>query len=220
MTGLQRLGIALVTAAIAGTAVWVLVPAWLGPKPAREVQLALPPGVTLGGPFRLTDETGTQVTEQSFRGRFMLVYFGFTYCPDVCPTELAKMATALDLLGERAEEVVPLLITVDPARDTPEALAQYTDLFHPRLIGLTGTEAEIAAVAKAYRAYYAKVRTGDGPTDYTIDHSAFIYLMGRRGEFVALFNPETTPEAIADAIARAIARSPRVSVAQPKGGHT
>ncbi|MCS6922259.1 MAG: SCO family protein, partial [Elioraea sp.] len=149
MTFWQRIGLALATAVVAGGTAWVLVPAWLSPPKTHQVQTSLPSGVTLGGPFSLTDETGARVTEATFRGRFMLIYFGFTYCPDVCPTELAKMAAALDLLGPEAEEVVPILISVDPERDTPAALAQYTDLFHPRLIGLTGTEAEIAAAARA-----------------------------------------------------------------------
>lgn len=220
MTLWQRLGVGLATAAVAGAAAWFFIPAWLGPPRSEPVQVALPAGITLGGPFSLIDETGARVTNETFRGRFMLIYFGFTYCPDVCPTELAKMAAALDLLGDAAEEVVPILITVDPERDTPAALAQYTDLFHPRLIGLTGTEAEIAAAARAYRAYYAKVRTGQAPDEYTMDHSAFIYLMGRRGEFVALFNPETTAEQMAEAMRRAISASPRVSKMQPQGGRT
>ena len=220
MTLWQRLGLGVATAAVAGAAGWFLISAWFAPPRSEPVQVALPAGVTLGGPFTLTDETGARVTDETFRGRFMLIYFGFTYCPDVCPTELAKMAAALDLLGEAAEEVVPILISVDPERDTPAALAQYTDLFHPRLIGLTGTEAEIAAAARAYRAYYAKVRTGRGPDEYTMDHSAFIYLMGRRGEFVALFNPETSAEQMAEAMRRAIAAAPRVSTVQPQGGRT
>ncbi|WP_198669002.1 SCO family protein [Elioraea thermophila] len=220
MTTWQRIGLAIVTAAVAGGAAWLVVPAWLSPPKTHQVQVALPAGVTLGGPFALTDETGARVTNETFRGRFMLIYFGFTYCPDVCPTELAKMAAALDLLGAEAEEVVPILITVDPERDTPAALAQYTDLFHPRLVGLTGTEAEIAAAARAYRAYYAKVRTGPGPDEYTMDHSAFIYLMGRQGEFIALFNPQTTPEQMAEAMRRAIAAAPRVSTMQPQGGRS
>lgn len=220
MTLWQRIGLAVVTAAVAGGAAWVVVPAWLSPPKTPQVQVALPSGVTLGGPFSLTDETGARVTPETFRGRFMLIYFGFTYCPDVCPTELAKMAAALDLLGAEAEEVVPILITVDPERDTPSALAQYTDLFHPRLVGLTGSEAEIAAAARAYRAYYAKVRTGPGADEYTMDHSAFVYLMGRQGEFIALFNPQTTPEAMAEAMRRAIAGAPRVSTVHSQGGRS
>ena len=209
MTRPRRLALVVTAAAVTGGAGWMLASAWLGPEPRPEVAAALPPGIAIGGPFSLLDETGRRVTEATFRGRFMLLYFGFTYCPDVCPTELAKMAAALDLLGAAAEEVVPILITVDPGRDTPEALAQYTDLFHPRLIGLTGSEAEVAAAARAYRAYHARVATGPGPDEYTMDHSAFVYLMGRQGEFVALFHPQTTPEAMAEAIRRAIAASPR-----------
>ena len=210
MKSIRRLALAATAAAAAGGGALMLASAWLGAEPRPEVAVALPPGVAIGGALSLIDENGHRVTDATFRGRFMLVYFGFTYCPDVCPTELAKMAAALDLLGAAAEEVVPILITVDPGRDTPEALAQYTDLFHPRLIGLTGSEAEVAAAARAYPAYHARVATGPGPDGYTVDHSAFVYLMGRQGEFVALFHPQATPEAMAEAIRRAIAASPRL----------
>jgi protein SCO1/2 len=111
----------------------------------------------VGGPFTLTDHTGKRVTDQDFHGRTMLVFFGFTFCPDVCPSGLQVMSAALDKLGPKAERVVPILITVDPERDTPAQLALYVSSFHPRLIGLTGTPAEIEAVAKAYRAYVKKV---------------------------------------------------------------
>ncbi len=212
MTFGRRLALASAAAAATGGAAWMLAAAWLSPNRQPAVQVALPPGIAIGGPFSLVDETGYRVTDQTFRGRFMLVYFGFTYCPDVCPTELAKMAAALDLAGAAAAEVVPILITVDPRRDTPEGLARYTDLFHPRLIGLTGTETEVAAAAKAYRAYYARIPIGPGEDDYTLDHSAFIYLMGREGELISLFNPQTTPETIAETIRRAVAASPPPSV--------
>lgn len=220
MTAGRRLLLAGATIAVVAPSGWLLADRWLGPAPRQPVQVALPAGVSLGGPFSLIDETGRRVTEATFRGRFMLVYFGFVYCPDVCPTELARMAAALDLLGEAAEEVQPILVSIDPERDTPEALAQYTDLFHPRLLGLTGSEAEIAAAAKAYRVYYAKVRTGPEPDAYTMDHSAFTYLMDRAGALVALFHPETTPEAMAEAIRRAIAAAPRPTSSQQPGAYT
>ena len=139
----------------------------------------------VGGPFHLTDHTGRRVTEQDFRGRFMLVFFGFTYCPDVCPTALQVMAAALDKIGAKAEQITPILITVDPERDTPEQLAMYVRSFHPRLIGLTGTPLEIDAVTKAYRVYVRKVPQENG---YTMDHTAIVYLMGKDGRFVAPFN--------------------------------
>ncbi|HWA79670.1 MAG TPA: SCO family protein [Acetobacteraceae bacterium] len=163
-------------------------------------------GLGIGGPFRLTDDTGRTVTDASFRGRWMLVYFGYTSCPDVCPTELATIAAALHDLGADADRVAALFITVDPARDTPKVLAAYVRLFDRRLIGLTGTPAQIAATARAYRAYYQKVASGDRNA-YHMDHSSFIYLMGPDGGFEDLFNPGTRAADIAASIRSRIARS-------------
>lgn len=179
---------------------------WL--RPAQEsLGPTLPAGVAIGGPFSLIDETGTPVTAETYRGRHMLIFFGFTYCPDVCPTELAKVAATLDLLGPEAERIAPLFVSVDPARDTPEALAQYTDLFHPAIVGLTGTEEQVAAAARAFRVYHNKVRTGPEPDAYTMDHSAFVYLMGPDGRFRQFFSPQATPEQMASAIRAHLARS-------------
>ncbi|WP_270934498.1 SCO family protein [Falsiroseomonas oryzae] len=159
----------------------------------------LPQGLVLGGPFTLTDHTGRRVTEADFAGRFLLVYFGFTYCPDVCPTELGTIAAAVDALDGQADRVVPVFITVDPERDTQEAMADYVSRFHPRMVGLTGTEQQVAAAARAYRVFYAKVQRTDA-TDYLVDHSSFVYLVGPDGRVRALFRPDTTPDAIAQAI--------------------
>jgi protein SCO1/2 len=167
------------------------------PPSAGGVQL--PQGMALGGPFHLTDQTGRRVTEADFPGRFMLVYFGFTYCPDVCPTELGTMIAALDVLGDAANRVTPVFITIDPERDTSEAMADYVARFDPRLIGLTGTPEQIAAVARAYRVFYAKVERPE-TTQYLMDHSSFIYLVGPDGRVRALFRPQTSPEAIAQAV--------------------
>jgi protein SCO1/2 len=167
--------------------------------PSAGGGMQLPPGLNLGGPFRLTDHTGRAVTDQDFAGRWLLVYFGFTYCPDVCPTELGAIAAALDAMGAEGEQVTPLLITIDPQRDTPEQLANYVTLFHPRLIGLTGTAEQIQEVARRYRVYYARVQRPE-MTDYTMDHSSFIYLTGPDARVRALFRPETSPEAIAAAV--------------------
>ena len=112
---------------------------------------------TVGGPFTLTDHTGRRVTDKDFRGQHLLVFFGFTYCPDVCPSGLQVMTAALEELGPKAEKITPIFISVDPERDTPEQLALYVSSFHPRLVGLTGTPEEIQQVAKAYRVYYKKV---------------------------------------------------------------
>jgi protein SCO1/2 len=162
--------------------------------------MAVPPGVAIGGPFTLTDHTGRQVTDQTFRGRPMLVFFGFTHCPDICPTGLQAMAEVLDILGPGATRLAPLFITVDPVRDSPATLAPYVALFHERLVGLSGTEAEIAAVARAYRVYHARVQP-PGASDYLVDHSSFTYLIGPDGSFRALFRHGTPPEEIARAVA-------------------
>jgi protein SCO1/2 len=139
----------------------------------------------VGGPFRLQDGNGSQVNDRDFRGKYMLVYFGYTFCPDVCPTTLNEVADALDHLGAKADRLQPIFITVDPKRDTPSVIKQYVAAFTPRLLGLTGTEEQIAKVAKEYRVYYAEHRTGSGPNDYTMDHSSVLYLMGPDGKFIA-----------------------------------
>jgi protein SCO1/2 len=155
----------------------------------------------VGGPFTLTDQTGKRVTEQDFRGKFMLVYFGFTFCPDVCPTALQVMAAALDKLGDKAERITPVLVSVDPERDTPAQLAMYVKSFHPRLVGLTGTAQEIDAVARAYRVYVKKVPDPKSTAGYTMDHSSIIYVMGPDGKYLAHFTHATSPDAIAERLA-------------------
>tara|TARA_R110000824_G_scaffold118960_14_gene272075 strand:- start:196821 stop:197435 length:615 start_codon:yes stop_codon:yes gene_type:complete len=155
---------------------------------------------TIGGDFTLTDQDGRRVTQADFQGKYMLIYFGFTFCPDVCPTELQVMSAALQALGTDAEKVQPILITIDPERDTPDVLATYVKQFDPRLIGLTGSADEIAAVAKAYRVYYEKVKDDESSADYTMDHSSVVYLMGPDGKFLAFFPPATDPEAMAEKI--------------------
>jgi cytochrome oxidase Cu insertion factor (SCO1/SenC/PrrC family) len=160
----------------------------------------------IGGPFTLTDQHGARVTEEDFAGRFMLVYFGYTFCPDICPTSLTVMAAAMDELPDaQAEQVVPILITVDPARDTVEQLAAYAPLFHPRLVALTGSEEEVRAAARAYRVYY-HVPEEDGDA-YLVDHSTFVYLMGPDGSYRTHFGIDASPEAMAEAIGKEIAAS-------------
>ena len=156
----------------------------------------------VGGPFSLTDHTGKRVTDQDFRGRFMMVLFGFTFCPDVCPTALQVMAAALDKIGSKAEQITPVLITVDPERDTPEQMAMYVKSFHPRLVGLTGTPAEIEAVAKAYRVYYKRVADAKSTAGYTMDHSAIIYVMGPDGAFRTHFTYAVSVDAMAERLAK------------------
>jgi protein SCO1 len=153
----------------------------------------------VGGPFALTDQNGARRTDADFRGKLMLVYFGFTYCPDICPTDLQQIGLAVDRLGPVGEMVQPLFITLDPERDTTEHLKDYMPLFHPRFLGLTGDAAAIKAAARAYRVYFRKVERED-KSDYTVDHSAFIYLMGRDGEYLGFFPPGTSAERLAEAM--------------------
>ncbi|HEV7371043.1 SCO family protein [Arenibaculum sp.] len=152
----------------------------------------------VGGPFTLVDHTGATVTERDFAGRYLLVYFGYSFCPDVCPTDLQVLAQTMDHLGPDADLVQPLFVTIDPARDTPEALAGYVGLFHPRLVGLTGTPEQVAQAASAYKVYYAKA--GDDPDYYLMDHSSFIYLMGPDGKFLDVFPRGAAPERIAEKV--------------------
>ncbi|MGY0571457.1 SCO family protein [Bradyrhizobium sp. RDM12] len=163
----------------------------------------------VGGPFALTDHTGKARTDRDFRGKLMLVYFGFTYCPDVCPTDLMAIAQTLDLLGADADKVQPLFITVDPERDTAEHLADYVGMFHPRLIGLTGDLDAIRAAADAYKVYFAKVATGKDADDYTVDHTAYIYLMDRDGKYLGFFPPGTSAERMVEILRPRLATAER-----------
>ncbi len=156
----------------------------------------------IGGPFALTDHTGKRVTDQDFRGRYTLVLFGFTFCPDICPSALQVMSAALDRLGPKADRFVPVLITVDPERDTPMQLASYVQSFHPRLVGLTGSSAEIEAVVKAYRVYVKKVPDPKSTAGYSIDHTSLIYVMGPDGAYVTHFAHTTNADVMAERLAK------------------
>ena len=138
----------------------------------------------VGGPFSMVDQDGRRVTEKDFLGKYMLVFFGYTYCPDVCPTELQVMTAALDQMGPEAARIQPVFVSIDPARDTSPVLKTYVANFGGHLIGLTGTPEEVANIARAYRVYYAKAGNGNSSTDYLMDHSSIIYLMGPDGRFV------------------------------------
>jgi cytochrome oxidase Cu insertion factor (SCO1/SenC/PrrC family) len=156
----------------------------------------------VGGPFTLTDHTGKQVTDRDFRGRTLVVFFGFTFCPDVCPSALQVIAAAIDKLGAKGQSITPIFISIDPERDTPAQLAAYVQSFHPRLIGLTGTPAEIAAVTKAYRVYVQKVPDPKSTAGYTIDHSSIIYVMGRDGAYRTHFTHATSADVMAERLAK------------------
>jgi len=162
-----------------------------------------------GGPFTLVDHKGIERTALSFRGHFMLVNFGYTYCPDICPTALTTLAVALDRLGPAAAAVQPIFITVDPARDTSDQLAGYVSAFHPRLIGLTGSEAQIRGAAKAYRVHRSKILIpGEATEDYLVNHSSLTFLMDRQGQFVTMFPHGTDADFMAAAIRRHMAEEP------------
>ena len=161
-----------------------------------------PMGPAIGGPFALTDTDSRRFTDKDLLGSYSLVYFGYTFCPDVCPTTLNQVAEALDRLGSKADRIRPVFITIDPRRDTPAVLKQYVAAFSPRLIGLTGSDAEIATVAREFRVYYAPHRTGDGPGDYTMDHSSVLYLLGPDGRFIAPLRADDSAEQIAAALSK------------------
>jgi protein SCO1/2 len=163
--------------------------------------LQLPQGLVLGGPFSLLDQTGRAVTERDFAGKWLLLYFGYSFCPDICPTELGTIAAAVDALGELGEKILPVMVTIDPQRDTPAQLADYVSRFHPRMLGLTGTPEQVSEAARRYRVYYAKVNRADAGA-YLMDHSSFVYLVGPDGRVRSLFRPEASPDDIA-AVVRA-----------------
>lgn len=157
----------------------------------------------VGGPFTLTNQDGQTVTEKDFLGKHMLIFFGYTYCPDICPTELQVMTQALTSMGDKASAIRPLFITIDPERDTPDVMKSYVENFGGGLVGLTGTPEQIAAVAKAYRVYYK--RAGEaGATDYLMDHSSIIYLMGPDGKFVTHFGYATDANDLAARLSEAL----------------
>jgi protein SCO1 len=152
--------------------------------------------VAIGGPFQLTDQGGQAVTEKELQGRPTLIFFGFTHCPDVCPTSLFEISEVLRAMGQDADRVNAYFISVDPERDTAEAMKDYLSSFDPHLKGLTGAPPDVAKVLSEYRVYSKKVPLKDG--DYTMDHTSLVYLMDRDGRFVAPFNLKRTPEEAAD----------------------
>ncbi|RLN07380.1 hypothetical protein C2845_PM11G14920 [Panicum miliaceum] len=165
-------------------------------KPGQSVGTA-----AIGGPFKLLNHDGKPVTEKDFLGKWTLLYFGFTHCPDVCPDELQKMAAAIDKIKKAKLDIVPVFITVDPERDTVEQVRDYVKEFHPDLVGLTGTTDEIRKVARAYRVYYMKTEEG---SDYLVDHSIVMYLMNTRMEFVKFYGKNYDTDSLADGIIKEI----------------
>jgi cytochrome oxidase Cu insertion factor (SCO1/SenC/PrrC family) len=191
-------------AGIAVAAGWLLWPHTPKERSATELMEALMWGrEPVGGPFALIDHNGRSRADTDFRGKLLLIYFGFTFCSDVCPTELQAMAAAIDQLGSAGDAVQPLFITVDPEKDTPEQLKSYVALVHPRLIGLTGDPRAIKEVALAYKVYYAKTDpTRNSGTE--VDHTGFIFLVGADGKYLGFAPPGTPPVRLAEIILRAL----------------
>lgn len=200
------IGMLVVVAALAAALVYI------GSREAPEDAATATGSAEIGGPFTLTDQNGRTVTDADFRDSLMLVFFGYASCPDVCPLTLSNMSEALYQLGDDSESVVPVFITVDPERDTVERLHEYAARFHPSLVALTGTPEQIAKAAEAYHVYYKRVEAGAHhdadmhaghmESAYDMDHTAIIYLMGRNGEYLAHFDPNTTPAQMAAGIAQ------------------
>lgn len=187
----------LLAAAVAGGTAW-----WLNrPSDARFAKCSTSSvaGAAIGGPFTLVDETGATVTDPDVLTKPSLIYFGYTFCPDVCPTDSARNAEALDLLQSRGYDAQAVFITIDPERDTPERVGEFTDYFHKDMIGLTGSAEQIAAASRAYKTFYAK-QPGDDAF-YLMDHSTFTYLVLPEAGFVQFFRRDDTPKGIADTMA-------------------
>ena len=197
---MNRTVLAAVSLSVVAMAAAILAGVWTGqfegaPKTAAESTSAL-----IGGPFTLTDHRGNEVTEAALLGHYSLIFFGYTDCPDVCPLTLQNISAALDELGRRADDLLPLFITVDPARDTPEVLATYVSHFHPQLVALTGTPEQIAAAASAYRIFFAPVdpviaAAGAAADDldlaHLLEHTSVVYIMGPHGKYVTHFSHAT-----------------------------
>lgn len=161
------------------------------------------PLVKVGGPFELTSEEGTRFSSTSLAGQPFIIYFGFTHCPDVCPTAMFEVSEVLKEVGEAAKDLKVLFVSVDPERDTPQLLKDYTETFDPRIIGLTGSMEDIEKVTKAYRVYYRKVPTGGS---YTMDHTASLYLMDAKGQLVSLINHGAERKDAVEKVRRLLAR--------------
>jgi cytochrome oxidase Cu insertion factor (SCO1/SenC/PrrC family) len=160
--------------------------------------------VPIGGPFTLTDQTGKPRSDIEFRGKLMIVYFGYTFCPDVCPADLMSISQALEALGPAAEGVQPVFITIDPERDT-KVLAEYLAAFHPSFVGLTGSPEQIRKVANSYKAFYVKV-PGERSGEYSIDHTGAVYLIGRGGEYLGFVPPQTGPDRLIEVLRKNLAK--------------
>jgi protein SCO1/2 len=180
----------------------MLVVSWLGSFAIPDAPNQNGTGTALiGGKFELVDSQGKAVTEKDFAGKYMLVFFGFTHCPDICPTALLVIQNALNALGRDADQITPMLITIDPERDTPKVMGEYVSHFGSRIVGLTGSGEQIQKVQDAYKVYSSKIETGS-PLGHTMDHSSFIYLMGPDGKYITHFPSTIQDQQLKDALAK------------------
>ncbi len=188
--------------AIAGLALWL----GLAERPVElSPSMVNVQGADIGGPFELTAQNGERVSSDQLIDGPTLIYFGYTFCPDVCPVDTQVMAQAVDILDEQGIDVTPVFITVDPERDTPEALADYAEAVHPKMVALTGTPEEIKAAADAYKVFYQRVEMPESAVGYLMNHTSYFYLMMPQKGLVALFRRDVTPESLAADIARVLA---------------
>ncbi len=205
---MNRKNIILSAAILATLTMLVILLTALMQKNVQKHSLTPPAKPQISAQFSLMDENGQPVTQADFTAPFQLVYFGFSFCPDICPMQLQVMGAALDkienTLGTQAHNITPLFISLDPARDTPKILRQYTDLFHPRLIGLTGSQKQIAQAAKNFKIYFAHVQDETSAAGYTVDHASIVYLLGAGGQFLAAYTHRDTPESMAASLAQHI----------------
>ncbi len=188
--------LAAIVAVVVGLGLGFLIPV---SKPDPEVSQSI-----IGGPFEMVNHLGETVTQETFKGRHMLVYFGYTFCPDVCPTELQSMTVALNDMGKKADAITPVFVTIDPARDDVAAVRDYIGFFHPRLVGLTGTPAQVKTITDAFGVFYARARDTGETSDYLMDHSSLIFLMDEEGRYVTHIRTGTSPEVMARQLSDAL----------------
>ena len=167
-----------------------------GDNTTTLAKAVLPPG----GPFELTDKHGQRVNSSSLEGKYRLIFFGFTYCPDICPMSLMTISKALEQLGSKAEQIIPVFISLDPGRDTPSQLKDYMESFDPRILALTGTDEEIKQVAAAFKVFYSKEENPSSPNDYLVNHSGFIYFMDKQGNYLTHFSHDTSIDAMVNTL--------------------
>lgn len=198
----KRIGIA---GLVLGLPLAAVLAIWLGLRMAGPQGSAGGAGTSIGGPFELVNARGQTVHASDFEGQYRLIYFGYTYCPDICPTTLMDMTRALNALGKRApakaKQITPIFISVDPERDDPEAVGAYTGHFHDRMVGLTGTPEQVADAAKAFHVYYEKVEQDRPEGQYLVNHSSYIYLLGPQGRYIDHFSHKADVTKLTDQIA-------------------